>query len=60
MPELSGFALQSFRTALDREGAGELTVCAPVSGEILNLCELRGIGQDLLLIKVYQLAHSTT
>ena len=59
MPELSGFALHSFRTALDREGAGELTVCAPLSEEILNMCEQRGIGQDLLLTTVYHLANST-
>jgi RluA family pseudouridine synthase len=60
MPELSGFALHSFRTALDRESAGELTVCAPLSDEILNMCEQRGISQDLLLTTVYHLVNSTT
>jgi RluA family pseudouridine synthase len=56
MPELAGFALHSFRTALVREESGELTVCAPVPDEMLNLCERRGIGCDRLLETVYQLA----
>lgn len=56
MPELSGFALHSFRTALVREEAGELAVCAPVSDEMLALCEQRGIGSDALLETVYKLA----
>jgi 23S rRNA pseudouridine955/2504/2580 synthase len=55
MPELAGFALHSFRTALDLADTGELTVCAPVSDEILNLCEQRGIGRDTLLETVYRL-----
>lgn len=55
MPELSGFALHSFRTALVRAESGELTVCAPVSDEMLNLCEQRGIGNDRLLETVYRL-----
>jgi RluA family pseudouridine synthase len=57
MPELSGFALHSFRTALVLDEAGELNVCAPVPDEMLNLCEGRGIGQDTLLETVYQLAQ---
>lgn len=57
MPELSGFALHSFRTTLALAEAGELTVCAPVSDEILNLCERRGISQDILLETVYRLAQ---
>jgi len=44
LPELSGFALHSFRTALLRATAGALTVCAPLPEEMLNLCEQRGIG----------------
>ncbi len=55
MPELSGFALHSFRTALVLAESGELTVCAPVSNEILNLCEQRGIGRDSLMETVYRL-----
>jgi 23S rRNA pseudouridine955/2504/2580 synthase len=43
MPDLSGFALHSFRTALVREDAGALTVCAPLPVELLTLCEQRGI-----------------
>jgi 23S rRNA pseudouridine955/2504/2580 synthase len=57
MPELSGFALHSFRTVLDREEAGELTVCAPVSEEMLTLCEIKGIGRDSLLETVYRLVN---
>jgi len=57
MPELSGFALHSFRTALSLAESGDLTVCAPVSDEMLNLCEQRGIGQETLLGTVYQLAQ---
>ena len=55
MPELSGFALHSFRTALTISEAGELIVAAPVSDEILELCESRGIGQETLLETVYRL-----
>jgi 23S rRNA pseudouridine955/2504/2580 synthase len=55
MPELSGFALHSFRTALVLAESGGLTVCAPVSDEILTLCEQRGIGNDSLLETVYRL-----
>lgn len=55
MPELSGFALHSFRTALVLAESAELTVCAPVSYEILHLCEQRGISQKTLLETVYSL-----
>ena len=55
MQEFSGFALHSFRTALVLAESGELTVCAPVSDEMLNLCEQRGIGRDSLLETVYRL-----
>ena len=57
MPELSGFALHSFRTALSIAESGNLTVCAPISTEMLNLCARRGIGQERLLETVYQLAQ---
>lgn len=57
MPELSGFALHSFRTTLHLAESGYLTVCAPVLHEMLNLCEQRGIGRDTLLESVHQLAH---
>lgn len=55
MPELSGFALHSFRTALELAESGTLTVCAPVSDEIITLCEERGIGRDTLLETVFRL-----
>ncbi|MDD5284870.1 MAG: RluA family pseudouridine synthase [Desulfuromonadaceae bacterium] len=54
--EYDGFALHSFRTVLVREDAETLTVCAPVSTEMLTLCEQRGIGQDRLLEEVFRLA----
>ncbi len=57
LPELAGFALHSFRTSLALEEAGELTVCAPLQEEMLDLCVRRGIGQDSLLKTVYQLAQ---
>ena len=57
MPELSGFALHSFRTALTLAESGELTVCAPLSDEMLNLCEQRGIGRDRLLETISQLVQ---
>lgn len=56
LPELSGFALHSFRTIIDRIETGKLTVCAPVSKELLDLCEMRGIGRDTLQETVYQMA----
>ncbi len=57
LPELSGFALHSFRTALALAEAGELTVCAPLAEEMLNLCDRRGIGPETLLDTVRQLAQ---
>ena len=57
MPELSGFALHSFRTALTLAESGELTVCAPLSDEMLNLCEKRGIGRERLLETISQLVQ---
>jgi 23S rRNA pseudouridine955/2504/2580 synthase len=58
MPELAGFALHSFRTVLIREETGELTVCAPLSDELLNLCQQRGIGRDHLLKTVSRMAEN--
>lgn len=55
MPELSGFALHSFRTALELTESGTLTVCAPVPNEIVDLCERRGIGRKTLLETVFRL-----
>lgn len=57
MPELAGFALHSFRTRLVMDESIKLTVCAPVSEEIVNLSERRGIGHDTLLETFYQLAQ---
>ncbi len=57
MPELSGFALHSFRTALALAESGNLTVCAPMPGELLHLCEQRGIRHDILLETLYKLAQ---
>ena len=57
MPELSGFALHSFRTALTLAESGELTVCAPLSDEMLNLCEKRGIVRERLLETISQLVQ---
>ncbi len=48
-PELSGFALHSFRTILIRPEAGPLTVCAPLPEGLLNLCEQRGIKSEQIL-----------
>ncbi|HIJ82541.1 MAG TPA: RluA family pseudouridine synthase [Desulfuromonadales bacterium] len=55
MPELPGFALHSFQTSLALSEASDLTVCAPVPDELLNLCAQRGIGRDALLEIVYRL-----
>lgn len=45
----AGFALHSFRTTLVRIETGELTVCAPLSDDMLNLCEQQGIETSDLL-----------
>jgi 23S rRNA pseudouridine955/2504/2580 synthase len=57
MPELSGFALHSFRTTLTLAEGEELTVSAPLGAELLNLCERRGIGIDKLLKTLYHHAE---
>ena len=55
MPELSGFALHSFRTALTLAESNQLTVCAPISDEMMTLCERRGIERITLLETLYHL-----
>ena len=55
LPELSGFALHSFRTALALADSGKLTVCAPLADEMLVLCEQMGIGREPLLETVYRM-----
>lgn len=55
LPELSGFALHSFRTILIRPEAGSLTVCAPLPEELLQLCATRGIEPEQLLTAVSSL-----
>jgi 23S rRNA pseudouridine955/2504/2580 synthase len=52
LPDYEGFALHSFRTALTRPDTTPLTVCAPVPGGFLELCEKRGIGRENLLSAV--------
>lgn len=52
LPKYEGFALHSFRTALMRPDTTPLTVCAPLPGDFLGLCEERGIGRECLLAAV--------
>lgn len=49
MPELPGIALHSFRTVLTMPDNRNLTVCAPLPGELLAVCELYGIPRPMLL-----------
>lgn len=44
-----GFALHSFRTALERPEADRLTVCAPLPEGFLALCEERGLSRSIVL-----------
>jgi 23S rRNA-/tRNA-specific pseudouridylate synthase len=53
MPDQPGIALHSFRTILDMENTGALTICAPLPEALLTLCERRGIGRDQLQKTVY-------
>ena len=55
MPEVSGIALHSFRTALELFETGEIAVCAPICDEMLGLCEQKGISRDRVLETVYRL-----
>ncbi len=56
LPELTGFALHSFRTALAMPNNSSLVVCAPLSEEFLDLCGRRGIGTEELLAALQELA----
>ena len=49
LPEMPGFALHSFRTVLIRPEAGPMLACAPLPGELLDLCERRGMDRDQIL-----------
>ena len=48
LTDYTGFALHSFRTALVRPDEAPLTVCAPLTPDLLELCEQRGITQENL------------
>ncbi|MSN26383.1 MAG: RluA family pseudouridine synthase [Geobacter sp.] len=52
LPELSGFALHSFRTILIRPEAGPLTICAPIPEELLGLCKRRGIDAEQIMAEI--------
>lgn len=54
--ELDGFALHSFKTALIMPNGARLMVCAPLSGELLALCEQGGIRPDRLLPALARIA----
>jgi len=56
LPELTGFALHSLRTALAMPNDNTLVVCAPLPKELLDLCERRGIVIEELLASVKELA----
>lgn len=56
VPELPGFALHSFRTALTLADSSKLSVCAPLPEEILDLCARRGIEREKVLETVYRRA----
>ena len=53
----SGFALHSFRTALMRPDNIPLTVCAPLTEDLLELCDQRGIERGKLLASVQERAN---
>jgi 23S rRNA pseudouridine955/2504/2580 synthase len=58
LPELTGFALHSFRTVLAMPDNSTLVVCSPLPGEILDLCGLRGIGLEEVLATVKGLTEN--
>ena len=58
LAEYEGFALHSFKTALLRPDNTPLTVCAPLTEELLSVCTERGIDRDALLAAVQKLAAS--
>jgi len=55
LPDYEGFALHSFKTVLIRPDNGPLTVCAPLTDPLLDLCEQRGIDREALLAAVAKL-----
>jgi 23S rRNA pseudouridine955/2504/2580 synthase len=48
LPDYEGFALHSFKTVLIRPDGGTLTVCAPLTDQLLDLCSQRGIDREEL------------
>lgn len=56
-PELAGFALHSFRTALVLPDSKTIAVCAPLPGEMVSLCERRGISYEILSKRLYRMAQ---
>jgi 23S rRNA pseudouridine955/2504/2580 synthase len=55
--ELAGFALHSFKTALIMPSGERLVVCAPLSQELLTLCERGAIRPEALLPALGQIAE---
>jgi len=55
--ELAGFALHSFKTVLSTPSREKLAVCAPLSEELLALCQHRDIQLDSLLPALQLLAE---
>ena len=55
LPELSGFALHSFRTILTLPDKGKLCACAPLSEQLLALFDRSGIAQEEVLQAVEKL-----
>lgn len=53
-----GFALHSFKTVLARPNGLPLTVCAPLTEQLLQLCERCGIETETLLRSVRCIAES--
>jgi len=58
LPDYEGFALHSFKTVLIRPDSGPLTVCAPLSDPLLDLCSQRGIDREELFAAVKELIRS--
>ena len=60
IPELAGFALHSFKTALIRPDRERLVVSAPLPEELLTLCERRNIRPESLLPALRLIAEENT
>jgi len=58
LPDYEGFALHSFKTVLIRPDSGPLTVCAPLTDSLLDLCAERGIEREVVLAAVKGLIQS--